>query len=375
MPWSELSVSGRFATVRPLADADIPALFAITPPDTFKYFLAEPTPWSLEGFRAWLAHLLENPRTRTFLVTDTRTGAAVGCTSFMDIDAHNRSVEIGSTWYAPAARGTRINPECKLMLLRHAIEVEGCARVTLKCDARNAHSRRGIAGIGAVYEGTLRRHRMRADGFVRDSAFFGVTAEDWPRVKELLERRVGDAPPPGATAIVRPATAADVPGTLPLVRKICDMHAAMDAERFTFRPDILERYERWLPERAADPRSVYLVAEAPAAPGAGASGALGSAREIVGYIVCTIEPEVPIYWIPESGWVHDVWVEPQWRKRGVARALVSAAAERLRAIGVGRIRLETAGANDAARALFASCGFRPSTREMMLTFKTPSRQA
>lgn len=362
MPWSNLAFSGRFATLRPLADADIPALFAVTPPDTFTYFLAEPAPWSVEGFRAWLAHLFDNPKTRTFLVTDTRTGAAVGCTSFMDIDPANRSVEIGSTWYAPAARGTRINPECKLMLLRHAFEAEGCERVTLKCDARNAHSRRGIAGIGATFEGILRKHRARADGYVRDSAFFSVTREEWPRARDLLERRLEEPPAPDATAIIRPATAADVPGTLPLVRKICDLHAAMDAERFTFRPDILERYERWLPERAADPRSVYLVAEHHGA---------GGKREIVGYIVCTVEPEVPIYWIPESGWVHDVWVEPQWRKRGVARALVSAAAERLRAIGAGRIRLETAGANDAARALFASCGFRASTREMMLTFKTP----
>lgn len=355
MPWPPITFSGRFATLRPLTDADAPALFAITPPDTFTYFLSEPTPWSLDAFRGWLAPLVSNPKNRTFLVTDSRTGAALGSTSFMDIDAGNRSVEVGSTWYTPAARGTRINPESKLMLLRHAFEVENCVRVTLKCDARNTLSRRGIAGIGATYEGVLRKHRARADGYVRDSAMFGVTADDWPRVRALLERRLEDPPASNERPRIRPATSADVPAVLPLVRSICDFHCAMDPERFAFRPDILEKYERWLPQRAADPRSVFLVAE--------------HAGRIVGAIVATIEPEIPIYRITEIGWIHDVWVEPAWRKRGVARALVSGATERLRAIGVAQVRLETARANDAARALFASCGFRASTTEMLLPLR------
>lgn len=361
MSWPAPTLVGRFATLRPMVDGDAEALFAVTPSDTFKYFLAEPTPWSVGGFRAWLEPLRGNPKNRVFVVTDSATGAVLGSTSFMDIDPANRSVEIGSTWYAPAARGTRVNPECKLMLLRHAFEIEKCVRVTLKCDARNVHSRRGIAGIGASFEGVLRRHRIRADGYLRDSAFFSVTQEDWARVRSLLEKRLMDPPAPGAAPVVRRATNADVPGTLALVRQICDLHAALDADRFTFRPDVIERYERWLPERAADPRSVYLVA--------------AHEGRIVGYCVCTVEPEVPIYWIPESGWIHDVWVEPQWRRRGVARSLVSGAVEGLRAIGVGRIRLETAQANESARALFASCGFRHSTSEMLLALRSAPRSA
>lgn len=164
----------------------------------------------------------------------------------------------------------------------------------------------------------------------------------------MSERNPTDAP----AFRVRPATQDDTPSVLPLVRAICDLHHAMDPQRFTFRPNILEMYAKWLPERARDPRSVFFVAEA-------------EGGAIVGHVVGTIEPEVPIYWTPESGWIHDLFVLPECRGRGVARALVNAAVDRFRALGVQRIRLETAAPNHEARALFASCGFRPGTTEML----------
>lgn len=154
--------------------------------------------------------------------------------------------------------------------------------------------------------------------------------------------------------MIRPATPADVHAVLPMVRQICDLHEARDPQRFRVLPDVIARYAKWLPERAGDPRSVFLVAEAPdvrAGP--------------VGFLVGTIEPEVPIFWVPECGWVHDVWVEPIARRRGVARALVHAAAERFAGLGVKQMRLHTATFNDAARAAFAGAGFRPCVVEML----------
>jgi GNAT superfamily N-acetyltransferase len=160
---------------------------------------------------------------------------------------------------------------------------------------------------------------------------------------------------------VRPATADDVPAVLPMVRAICDLHARHDPERFRVLPDVIERYARWLPERASDPRSVFLVALDPALrPGP------------VGFTVCTIEPEVPIFWVPECGWIHDLWVEPQARRRGLAVALVQAAAERFRALGVRQLRLHTASFNDAARATFARAGFRPCVVEMLRPLEPPA---
>ena len=85
----------------------------------------------------------------------------------------------------------RLNPTAKLLLLEHAFEVLGATRVKLKTDARNEQSRRAIAGIGATFEGILRKHSRRADGpGLRDVAMFSVTDDDWPRVRALLEQRI-----------------------------------------------------------------------------------------------------------------------------------------------------------------------------------------
>lgn len=157
------------------------------------------------------------------------------------------------------------------------------------------------------------------------------------------------------TVRVRSATADDVPAVLPLVRALCDLHAANDPERFAVRADVIDRYSRWLPERDRDPRSVFLVAEAEGLPG------------FVGFVVCTIEPEVPIFWIPECGWVHDLYVIPEARRRGVARALLREVIRRYAAMGVQQLRLHTGVFNDSARAAFAAEGFRPCVVEMLRT--------
>lgn len=151
---------------------------------------------------------------------------------------------------------------------------------------------------------------------------------------------------------VRPATVADVPAVLPMVRAICDLHQRHDPERFRVVDDVIDRYARWLPERAADPRSVFLVG-------------VDDAQRPIGYAVSTIEPEVPIFWVPECGWIHDIWVEPASRGRGVARELVRETVRRFAVLGVQQLRLHTGTFNDAARKLFAPEGFRPCVVEML----------
>jgi len=153
--------------------------------------------------------------------------------------------------------------------------------------------------------------------------------------------------------IIRPATADDVPSILPLVRALCDLHASKDPQRFAVRTDVIERYATWLPERAVDPRSVLLVST----PSPGGAP--------VGFTVGTVEPEVPIFWIPACGWIHDVYVVPEARRQGVARGLVREAVARFRTIGVKQVRLHTGVFNEQARAAFAAEGFRPCVVEML----------
>src|SRR5438105_10518111 len=155
---------------------------------------------------------------------------------------------------------------------------------------------------------------------------------------------------------IRPARPEDVPAVLPMVAKVCAFHEALDPAKYGFLPEPERRYERWLGARATDDRSVFLVADA-AADGR-------AAARIVAFLVGTVEEEIPIYRIAEFGFVHDLWVEERYRNEGVARQLVTLAVERFRAIGVKQVRLDAAYANEAARRLFAACGFRPSVVEM-----------
>src|SRR5947209_5612511 len=152
---------------------------------------------------------------------------------------------------------------------------------------------------------------------------------------------------------IRPAVADDVPAVLPMVAQIAALHEQWDPAKYGFLPNPGERYRGWLTARATDPRAVFLVAERE--PG-----------KLVGFLIGTVEHEIPIYRLKEFGFVHDVWVEPDYRHEGVGRQLTMMAVERFRAIGVRQIRLDTAAANEAARALFAACGFRPSVTEMLL---------
>ncbi|MBV9851367.1 MAG: GNAT family N-acetyltransferase [Armatimonadetes bacterium] len=123
-----------------------------------------------------------------FTIMDQETNAIVGSTRFLDIVPVHRQLEIGWTWLTPAAQRTRINTECKYLLLRHAFETLGLIRVQLKTDARNERSQRAMERIGAIREGVLRRHRILPDGFVRDSVYYSVIVEEWPQAKAHLER-------------------------------------------------------------------------------------------------------------------------------------------------------------------------------------------
>jgi RimJ/RimL family protein N-acetyltransferase len=117
-------------------------------------------------------------------------GSVVGTTSYLEVSVADARLEIGSTAYAPAVWGSGVNPETKLLLMGHAFEVLRAGRVQLKTDVRNLRSQRAIARLGARYEGTLRRYQRRADGSMRDTVMFSVTAEEWPDVRQGLRRRL-----------------------------------------------------------------------------------------------------------------------------------------------------------------------------------------
>ena len=121
-----------------------------------------------------------------FTVFDA-AGETAGMTTFMNIDAVNRRVEIGSTWYAERVQRSPVNTTCKLLLLTHAFETLDCIAVEFRTHRPNTQSRRAIERLGAQLDGMLRAHSRSADGTLRDTAVYSITAAEWPTIKSHLQ--------------------------------------------------------------------------------------------------------------------------------------------------------------------------------------------
>jgi RimJ/RimL family protein N-acetyltransferase len=122
-----------------------------------------------------------------FAVIDNVSGQAVGLTTYMNIDAKNRRVEIGSTWYRKRVQRGPLNTECKLMLLTHAFETLNCIAVEFRTSYFNYQSRKAIERLGAKPDGILRQHTIMPNGTVRDTCVFSIIACEWPSVKAHLD--------------------------------------------------------------------------------------------------------------------------------------------------------------------------------------------
>jgi N-acetyltransferase len=121
-----------------------------------------------------------------FAVVEESTGKAVGMTTYMNADAANKRVEIGSTWYRGSVQRTRLNTQCKLLLLTHAFESLSCIAVEFRTHFFNHASRRGIERLGAKLDGILRSHQLASDGTLRDTCVYSIIASEWPTVRSHL---------------------------------------------------------------------------------------------------------------------------------------------------------------------------------------------
>ena len=113
-------------------------------------------------------------------------GSIAGMTTYMNVDAANRRVEIGSTWYRSATQRTPLNTQCKLLLLQHAFERLDCIAVEFRTHFFNHASRRGIERLGAKLDGVLRSHQITPNGTLRDTCVYSIIAAEWPTVKSHL---------------------------------------------------------------------------------------------------------------------------------------------------------------------------------------------
>jgi N-acetyltransferase len=121
-------------------------------------------------------------------------GRISGVTTYMNVDAINRRVEIGSTWYARRVQRSALNTQCKLLLLTHAFETLDCIAVEFRTHFFNHQSRRGIERLGAKQDGILRSHQIAPNGTLRDTVVYSIIASEWPTVKAHLNYQLNDKP-------------------------------------------------------------------------------------------------------------------------------------------------------------------------------------
>ena len=191
-----VSLIGDFIRLDPLTSDDLPALYrAIGHPVVFSWGYGG----GLAAYRETEAEFVEWAKGHYHfesgipyavrLVGGPHDGELVGTSTLGDFDLVREAAHIGWTAYDPRVWGTAVNAEAKLLMLEQAF-VAGFGRVKIQTDVLNVRSRAAIAGIGATFEGILRRDQPRADGTWRDTAVFSVLADEWPQVSAALKERL-----------------------------------------------------------------------------------------------------------------------------------------------------------------------------------------
>jgi N-acetyltransferase len=188
-----VTLAGEYVTLEPLAvEHEAGLARAATDGELWRLWYTSVAP--PDRMRDYIETALDM-RTRLsampFVVRDNVSGDIVGCTRYFNVDATNRRLEIGHTWYAKRVQRTGVNTECKLLLLRHAFEVVHCIAVEFRTHWFNHASRAAIARLGAKQDGVLRNHQLMPDGARRDTVVFSIIDGEWPAVKQHLLFKLG----------------------------------------------------------------------------------------------------------------------------------------------------------------------------------------
>ena len=150
------------------------------------WFTSVPAPQEMGDRIATFLDMQAQGKLTPFCVLDS-SGTEVGMTTYCNPDPSNRRVEIGYTWYAQRVQRTALNTACKRMLLGHAFENLDCIAVEFCTHVMNTASRRAIERLGAKLDGVRRAHRIQANGTIRDTAIYSITAPEWPAVRAHLD--------------------------------------------------------------------------------------------------------------------------------------------------------------------------------------------
>ena len=194
MPWLEpVTLSGAHAQLKPLSQEHCDGLTeAVRDGELWKlWYTLIPKPGDMAKE---IERRLDLQKAGTMLpfTTFDADGRIAGMSTYMNVDAANRRVEIGSTWYARRVQRSALNTQCKLLLLGHAFEKLDCIAVEFRTHFFNHASRRGIERLGAKLDGILRNHQIAPNGTLRDTVVYSIIAGEWPTVKAHLNYQLNE---------------------------------------------------------------------------------------------------------------------------------------------------------------------------------------
>jgi RimJ/RimL family protein N-acetyltransferase len=190
MAWLDpVTLTGTTATLVPLSHAHCDDLVTATRDGELwrLWYTFVPAPEKMAAEIDRRLALRDQGSMLPFAVIENAGGKAVGMTTYMNVDAANRRVEIGSTWYARRVQRSRLNTECKLMLLAHAFDTLDCIAVEFRTSFFNHPSRRAIERLGAKLDGILRNHMIMPQGARRDTCVYSIVESEWPAVRAHLD--------------------------------------------------------------------------------------------------------------------------------------------------------------------------------------------
>ncbi len=187
-----ITLHGNSAILEPLADSHLHALQdAAADGELWNlWFTSVPTPHEAKANIAFRLGERERGTMMPFVIRRVADNHVVGATTFCNIAASSRRVEIGYTWYSQSVQRTAINTEVKLMMLQHAFETLDCMAVEFRTHHKNLASRAAIERLGAKLDGVLRSHGIDRQGGIRDTYVYSIIAAEWPDVKAKLQERL-----------------------------------------------------------------------------------------------------------------------------------------------------------------------------------------
>ncbi len=166
--------------------ADLFAAYMEAPDDRDWTYLVAERPETLPVFEEYLARLATSEDPLHYTIVDTETAKPVGTAALMRIDPVHGAIEVGSIAYSPRLKRTRAGTEAMYLLMRLVFDDLGYRRYEWKCDSLNGPSRAAAQRYGFTFEGVFRR-AIVYKGRSRDTAWYSIIAEEWPRVRSAFD--------------------------------------------------------------------------------------------------------------------------------------------------------------------------------------------